>query len=182
MDYHRELTLKNGQPALIRAATGADGYEMWASFQKTHGETNFLTSYPDENSYDPQQEAAVCELWLRDPREAELCAVVDGRIVGSAGIHAIGRKDKVRLRAELGITVEKACWGLGLGRALMESCLDCARRAGYRQVELQVVAENRRALALYESLGFVEFGRNPRGFSPREGGWQELLSLRLELD
>jgi RimJ/RimL family protein N-acetyltransferase len=54
--------------------------------------------------------------------------------------------------------------------------------AGYSQLELEVVAENRAALALYKSVGFEEYGRNPRGFRSRTGGWQELVLMRLELD
>jgi len=45
-----------------------------------------------------------------------------------------------------------------------------------------VVADNRNAIALYESEGFVEYGRNPRGFLSRYAGWQELILMRLELD
>ena len=44
------------------------------------------------------------------------------------------------------------------------------------------MAENRRALRLYESAGFREYGRNPRGFRSRRGGWQELVLMRLELN
>ena len=54
--------------------------------------------------------------------------------------------------------------------------------AGYTQLELEVVAENRAALALYKSVGFEEYGRNPKGFRSRTGGWQELVLMRLELD
>ena len=64
----------------------------------------------------------------------------------------------------IGISVEQEFWGLGIGRALTQSCIDCARRAGYAQLELQVVSDNLRALALYRSAGFREYGRNPRGF------------------
>ena len=70
----------------------------------------------------------------------------------------------------------------GIGRALAEACVDCARRAGYAQLELEAVAENKAALALYESLGFMEYGRNPKGFRSRYSGWQELVLMRLELD
>ena len=49
-------------------------------------------------------------------------------------------------------------------------------------MELSVVAANKRAVALYERLGFVEYGRNPRGFRSRLTGWQELVLMRLELD
>lgn len=32
------------------------------------------------------------------------------------------------------------------------------------------------------NMGFVEFGRNPRGIISRYRGWQELILMRLELD
>ena len=43
------------------------------------------------------------------------------------------------------------------------------------------IAENENAIKLYQKYGFVEFGRNPRGFKTREGKWQELVLMRLEL-
>ena len=58
----------------------------------------------------------------------------------------------------------------------------CARTAGYVQLELEAVAENKSALALYRSVGFVEYGRNPKGFRSRLTGWQELVLMRLELE
>lgn len=54
-------------------------------------------------------------------------------------------------------------------------------KAGFLQLELEVVAENENAIKLYQKYGFVEFGRNPRGFKTREGKWQELVLMRLEL-
>ena len=47
----------------------------------------------------------------------------------------------------------------------MNACIECARNAGYVQLELNVVAENTRAIAMYERAGFVEYGRNQRVFS-----------------
>ena len=51
----------------------------------------------------------------------------------------------------------------------------------HEQMELSVVAENSRAIDMYEKAGFVEFGRNPRGFKSRMSGYQELVYMRLEL-
>ena len=113
--------------------------------------------------------------------EIELLAFVDGAIVGSAGVTCVGRKEKICHRAEFGISVDKAYWGLGIGRALTEACIECAKNAGYAQLELEVVAENRSAIALYESVGFEEYGRNPKGFRSRLTGWQEVVLMRLEL-
>ena len=34
---------------------------------------------------------------------------------------------------------------------------------------------------MYQAMGFVEFGRNPRGFNSRESGFQELVYMLLKL-
>ena len=102
-------------------------------------------------------------------------------MVGTAGIEAVGTKDKVKHRAELGIAILKEFWGLGFGKALVEACIRCARAAGYLQLELNVIGSNRRALALYQSLGFREFGRNAKGYRSRTEGFQEVVYMLLEL-
>ena len=155
---------------------------MYENFNLTHGQTDFLLSYPEENSMDPEQEAQFLKNKTESENEIELVAEIEGRIVGTAGIERVGKKEKVRHRAEFGISVDQAYWGFGVGRALMEACIACAKQAGYAQLELNAVAENKRALKLYESVGFVEYGRNPRGFRSRLTGWQELVLMRLELD
>jgi RimJ/RimL family protein N-acetyltransferase len=58
----------------------------------------------------------------------------------------------------LGIGLLPAARGHGLGRALMTAALAEARRRGLERVELDVFASNVRAVALYESLGFVREG------------------------
>ena len=68
-----------------------------------------------------------------------------------------------------------------MGKALTKACIQCAKEAGYTQVELNVVAENEAAIGLYKSLGFTEYGRNPRGFNSRISGYQELVYMLLEL-
>ena len=87
----------------------------------------------------------------------------------------------MRHRAELGVSVARDYWGLGIGRALTEACIVSAKAAGYIQLELAVVSENLRAITLYKKLGFVEYGRNPKGFRSRLSGFQEIIYMRLEL-
>lgn len=111
----------------------------------------------------------------------EICAIIADEIVGLAGINKIGTREKISHRAELGISVEKAFWGLGIGKALTLASIECAKTAGYRQLELEVVADNKNAVALYKNIGFVEYGRNPVGFISRYTGYQELILMRLEL-
>ena len=181
MEYEQKIVLKNGKEALLRNAVGSDGAAVFEIFNRTHEETDYLLSYPDENSYDPEQEARFLAEKKQSLDEIELVAVIDGKVAGTAGIEAVGRKYKVRHRAEFGISVDKAHWGLGIGRALTEACIECAKAAGYAQLELEVVAENTTAISLYRSVGFTEYGRNPRGFRSRVTGWQEVVLMRLEL-
>lgn len=181
MRFSKKILLKNGKEALLRNGDSADGLPVFETFNATHAETDYLLSYPDENSFDPEQEAKFLEEKTNSPDEIEIIAVVDGKVVGTAGIEAVGRKHKLRHRAELGIGILKEYWGLGLGKALTKACIQCAKEAGYTQVELNVVAENEAAISLYQSLGFTEFGRNPRGFNSRISGYQELVYMKMEL-
>jgi ribosomal protein S18 acetylase RimI-like enzyme len=60
------------------------------------------------------------------------------------------------------IAVSSAAQGQHLGRRLTVELLDTARRAGSEVVTLDVRADNVKAIALYESLGFTRFGLLPR--------------------
>lgn len=181
MKYNKIITLKNGREALLRNGEYADGEAVFVNFNEIHAETDYLLSYPDENSFDAQQEAEFLKEKTESPNEIEIVAVVDGVVAGTAGIEAVGSKCKLKHRAELGIAILKEYWGLGLGKALMEACIECAKEAGYTQLELNAVAENERAVALYKKMGFVEYGRNPRGFNSRVSGYQEVVYMLLEL-
>ncbi|MBR4358265.1 MAG: N-acetyltransferase [Butyrivibrio sp.] len=181
MKYDKIINLKNGKEALLRNGEFADGEAVFVNFNETHAETDYLLSYPDENSFDAQQEAEFLKEKTESPNEIEIVAVVDGVVAGTAGIEAVGSKYKLKHRAELGIAILKEYWGLGLGKALMEACIECAKEAGYTQLELNVVAENERAVSLYKKMGFVEYGRNPRGFNSRVSGYQEVVYMLLEL-
>lgn len=181
MKYDQEIILKNGMACRLRNGEERDGQAVLEIFQRTHGETDFLLSYPDENSFDAAQESQFLKEKAESERETEIVAEVGNVIVGTAGIEAIGTKYKVRHRADFGISVAREFWGLGIGQALMTACIECARKAGYVQLELNAVADNERAIAMYRKAGFAEYGRNPKGFLSRETGYQEVVYMRLEL-
>ena len=181
MNYYKTITLKDGRTCTLRSGTVEDGQALLDIFHLTHAQTDYLLTYPEESSHTAQQEADYLKQKAESADGIEILAELDGMIVGTAGIDCVARKEKTRHRAEFGISVEKAHWGLGIGRALTEACIECARTAGYIQLELKAVAENEIALALYRSVGFVEYGRNPKGFRSRLTGWQELVLMRLEL-
>lgn len=181
MKYDRVIRLKNGLECYLRNGMECDGQAVLDNFNLTHGETDYLLSYPDENCFDAMREGQFLKGKSESENEIEIIAVVGSEVVGTAGIEAIGNKFKVRHRAEFGISVAKAFWGLGIGQALTAACIECARAAGYVQLELNVVADNKNAVSLYQKNGFVEYGRNPKGFRSKTQGFQELIYMRLEL-
>ena len=181
MEYKEIITLKDGRTCVIRQGTAQDAEGVLSNFVLNHAQTDFLTTYPDENAFTVAQEEKYLQTKADSPDEAELVAEVDGLIVGQAGIRSLGRADKVKHRATFGISIERDFWHLGIGRALTKACIQLAKQAGYLQLELEAVADNEKALALYESEGFVEYGRNPKGFRSRFTGWQALVLMRREL-
>ena len=79
--YTKSIVLKNCFVCTIRNGSLSDGQEVFEVFNQTHSETDFLLSYPDENSYDPQQEEAFLQKVADSTHGIEFLAVVDGRIV-----------------------------------------------------------------------------------------------------
>jgi len=61
-------------------------------------------------------------------------------------------------RGTLGMGLLPEWRGRGVGRRLLEATLVQARRSGFKRIELDVHADNPRAIALYEKAGFVREG------------------------
>ena len=181
MKYNKTITLKDGRKCTLRNGEEKDGQVVLANFILTHEQTDYLLSYPDENTMTAEQESRFLQEKADSDNGIEILAEVEGAVAGLAGFDAVGSREKLRHRADFGISVDRQYWNLGIGTALMNACIECARKAGYVQIELSVVAENEPASAMYKKAGFVEFGRNPRGFKSRFTGYQELVYMRMEL-
>jgi RimJ/RimL family protein N-acetyltransferase len=68
--------------------------------------------------------------------------------------------DRKRLahQCTLGISVDRAHRGRGVGRALMAAAIAWARDAQLARIELRVMTRHTAAIALYEAMGFVHEG------------------------
>ena len=101
------------------------------------------------------------------PDALSLVAIVEGQVVGNAGLERMGRR---RTHAgQIGMGVHDAWTGRGIGKALLDALLDAADNwLGLRRVELTVWTDNVPALALYRRCGFVVEG-NLRAYALRDG-------------
>ena len=100
MKYHKVIRLKNGIECCLRNGTESDGQAVLDHFHLTHGETDYLLTYPDENCFDVTQESQFLKEKSESKNEIEIVAVVNHAVVGTAGVEAVGTIHKVRHRAE----------------------------------------------------------------------------------
>ncbi len=77
-----------------------------------------------------------------------------GAIVGYA---MIGFRAGSRLARIFSLAVDPGCARQGIGRALLEACEARARARGSTAVRLEVRADNRAAIRLYETAGYRGF-------------------------
>ncbi len=85
-------------------------------------------------------------------------------------------------RTELGVYVAKAWRDQGVGSALMTAAIQWAHSSPIvRRVELEVFAENARAIHLYEKFGFVREGIK-RGLYRRGSTFMDMLIMARWFD
>lgn len=181
MKYEKKVKLKDNRTCLIRNGNEKDALVMLNMYIDVHNETDYLLAYGDECTLTEETEARFLKMMSENNRDVQLLAFVDGEPAGCAGLTSLGNKIKIRHRAELGISILKKYWKLGIGSQLMKAIIECAVKAGYEQVELEVVSNNITAIGIYKKFGFKEFGRNPKGFKKKTGEYQELIAMRKEL-
>lgn len=177
----KTIILKDGRTCILTPATPGMAEEMIDYMKKTSVETPFLTSYPDEIDFDPEHEREVLGRRLEDPRSAMVAAMVDGKLAGNSSVYGVGAKRKKQHRCMMGIALVEEFWGLGIGTALIGFLTELARQIGYEQMELIVVADNKRARALYEKCGFIECGRQHHGMKFDDGSYHDEILMYKEL-
>lgn len=112
--------------------------------------------YAEEYGWNGEYEALVCEIggkFLRDFKPGrEFCWVAERGGVRLGAVFLVERSPEVgQLRM---LHVEQSARGQGIGKLLVETCIDGARRAGYRQLMLwtnDILGDARR---IYEKAGF----------------------------
>ncbi len=80
----------------------------------------------------------------------------------------------------LNLTVRPELQRQGIGSRLLKHFLQLARRHGADTLMLEVRPSNRKAISLYEKLGFNEIGVR-RNYYPAEDGREDALLLALSL-
>ena len=104
-----------------------------------------------------------------------------GEVVGLYILHPnnVGRCGHI---ANTSYAVRSDKRGLHIGEQLVKDSLAVGARLGFRILQFNaVVAANVHALHLYERLGFTRLGRIPQGFLMKDGHYEDIILLYIEL-
>ncbi|MEM3623212.1 MAG: GNAT family N-acetyltransferase [Candidatus Bathyarchaeia archaeon] len=89
-----------------------------------------------------------------------LVAEVDGKVIASSDIHPL--RGFERHVGVLGIIIKNGFRNIGVGTEMMKTLIEQAYKMGLKVLTLTVFATNRRAIHVYEKVGFVQTGIIPR--------------------
>ena len=177
----REIQLRDGRTCVLRPAAPGDAEALLEYMKRTAGETPWLLRYPDEVRYTAESEREILSRILEDPGTVMMCAEVDGAIAGNCSVGGIGDKRKIRHRCSMAVALYRDYWGLGIGTAMIGYLAELAAKIGYSQIDLEVVADNTRAQALYRKCGFTESGRRHHALKMDDGSLHDEILMYREL-
>ena len=169
-----KLSLRGGLHAVIRPATPEDAAEVLAFFEQVAAESDYLPFGAGEYGRNLEQQAEQLRAHQDPAHGVMLGSWIGPELAGLVGIHRLQRP-RIRHRAQLGVSVLRKYWAHGLGRALCEAAIVEARRIGLSRIDLHVRADNTRAIALYEALGFVVEGRLRGAFKVGDVDYDDIL-------
>jgi RimJ/RimL family protein N-acetyltransferase len=98
---------------------------------------------------------------LKKDEQFFLVAEVDKKVIASSDFQVEGGDQEHRAGA-IGIIVRNGYRNLGIGTEIMKTLLEQAAFFGFRTVTVNAFATNKRAIHVYEKVGFVQSGIIPK--------------------
>ena len=161
------IDIKGGK-ATLRAPKLSDAQELIEYLIATAGETDFLIRTPQDICMTVEQEERFLQHVLNSPDDLMIVCEVDGKIAGNCSLMFMD-KVKMRHRANVGIALLREFWDRGIGTQMFMEMEKAARKRNVRQMELEVLEGNDRAIHLYEKMGFRLVGSRPDAFMMQDG-------------
>lgn len=128
----------------------------------------------------PTPEKIIESTLTEKPGSLALIADDAGKAVGLLKLMR-GEMSFVQHHLFLSIEIHRMFRGSGLGTLMMTHGAAWARHYGYEFIRLGVFDSNPRAVALYERLGYREYGRLPRFIKTPEGRYAASIEMVLNL-
>ncbi len=143
---------------MLRIAGPDDAAALMKLKQRLDEETSFMLLEPDERDTSIQALTRHLDEVSRSGNSVVIVADRRGDLAGY--VELVGgkfRRNRFTTHVVIGVLAEAS--GKGVGGGLLEEAKRWAAARGLRRMELNVMAHNHRAIALYERAGFVHEGR-----------------------
>lgn len=176
-----EHKLKNGKNIIIRKPVVEDAEAIINLISAADKETKFLARNPGEFSVTVEQEKTFITNILNDNGTEWFVAEHNGNVIGNCSVGLVGKSERLRHRAVVTFVLSKEYCGMGIGGKLMQQCIAWCKENKVTQIELEVVANNKRAINMYEGFGFKVTGTIPKAFRYQNGTYADELFMVLEI-
>ncbi|GIN22486.1 GNAT family N-acetyltransferase [Siminovitchia fordii] len=121
------------------------------------------------------------EIYKNEGRLA-LLADHEGEIIGFLDFHC-GHKKRNEHQGSFGMSVKKEFRNQGVGKALLKCLIRWAENNPLiERISLEVFSNNKGAIHLYTSFGFVEEGIQRRAIKNDDGSYEDIILMALFLN
>lgn len=180
--YRKEYLLNDGQLLIIRTPEPGDAQGLINQMQAVDSETKFLARESDEFNFTMEQEREFIKNSINDENRLFLVGEIDGEIIANCSVGVISNNKRYLHRAAMGIAVCKDYWSKGIGKKMMQECINWCKEKGVEQLELEVVTENNRAVSMYKSLDFEVYGTKKHALKYGDGTYADEYFMILFLN
>jgi RimJ/RimL family protein N-acetyltransferase len=103
------------------------------------------------------------------------CGLIRGQVISIINFGSRFSKRRGHI-GDLGISVLKAYWNMGVGSAMMDILINHVKSLKiFTKMNLEVKANNTNAIKLYEKFGFIPEGRITRALKINEEYYDTLI-------
>lgn len=170
---------KTGKDLLIRYLLPDDVQNVTDFINRASQEETFITFQGEVLSLEDEDKYVQSKIELIEKKESiMLLAFVDNEMAGSSDVDL---KPKIKShQGVFGIIIDKKFRGEGVGTILMEAVIKEAIKniKNLKMITLEVFGDNPIAQNLYKKMGFIEFGRLPRGIKHKDNFVDEILMYK----
>lgn len=170
--------LANGQYLRIREASVDDAAALLEMYRQGVKETDFLTTTPAEaERFTLAYERGFIASFQNNNNQLLLVADVEGALAGVISVTR-AKAAKQQHTGELGILVLQKYWNMGIARRMITTTLQWAEKnPTLRYIYLSAVANNEKAVRLYQNFGFTEEGRRPGAVRQGDHLFQDMIMM-----
>ncbi|OYQ66928.1 GNAT family N-acetyltransferase [Aerococcus sp. 1KP-2016] len=168
-----EITLADALPK--------DAKALLDFYKEVGAETDYLAFGAEGLGINQEQETRYIKSLEDAPNNRLLIARLGDDIIGVASVGA-AQHAKIAHIGEVGISILRRFWGLGLSKVMMEDIIDWAiENEVLRYLRLEVSNDNMRAITLYEKYRFEKIGKTPNGMY-HDGQFHDLVLMGLNVE